>query len=133
MAMKTKVKNIICYIIGIICISAALALLALSSFRSDTRTFTLITVFVLGFIAVVTMDLIEEPEVVCLISKKRMRRLLNEDKLLPGKYWVKAKNKYIGAIVDLRGDVHLKSFSSKDKMKEWLGRSSIDNVNSSST
>lgn len=120
MAMKTKVKNIICYIIGIICISAALALLALSSFRSDTRTFTLITVFVLGFIAVVTMDLIEEPEVVCLISKKRMRRLLNEDKLLPGKYWLKAKGKYIGVLSTYRNEVIIKEFKDKQKMKDWL-------------
>jgi hypothetical protein len=128
-----KVKNIILYIVGILCCIGALALFVWGGFVPERQTATLLLVFLLGLTAVAVMDLIDEPEVIFLISHRRLRKGIEKDKLLPGKYWCKKDKKYIGAIVDLRGDVYLKSFSSKDKMKEWLGRSGIDNVNSSST
>lgn len=128
-----RIKNVICYAVGILSIIGSLVLIAFGSFHPDKRAFTLAAILVLGFVAVIAMDLIEAPEVIFLISHRRLRKGIEKDKLLPGKYWCKKDKKYIGAIVDLRGDVYLKSFSSKDKMKEWLGRSGIDNVNSSST
>ena len=121
-----RIKNVICYAVGILSIIGSLVLIAFGSFHPDKRAFTLAAILVLGFVAVIAMDLIEAPEVVCLISKKRMRRLLNEDKLLPGKYWVKAKNKYIGAMSTYRNEVIIREFNSKEEMKDWLMKGELD-------
>ncbi len=121
-----KVKNIILYIVGILCCIGALALFVWGGFVPERQTATLLLVFLLGFAAVAVMDLIDEPEVIFLISHRRLRKGIEKDKLLPGKYWCKKDKKYIGAIVDLRGNVHLKSFSSKDKMKDWLMKGELD-------
>ncbi len=117
-----KVKNIILYIVGILCCIGALALFVWGGFVPERQTATLLLVFLLGFTAVAVMDLIDDPEVIFIISHRRLRKGIEKDKLLPGKYWCKKGKKYIGAIVDLRGDVHLESFDDKKAMKEWLGR-----------
>ena len=69
-----KVKNIILYIVGILCCIGALALFVRGGFVPERQTATLLLVFLLGLTAVAVMDLIDEPEVIFLISHRRLRK-----------------------------------------------------------